>query len=80
MLLDKPQKLFGLVLAPTRELARQICDVFRALGSLISLRATVIVGGEDMIAQAAELAKKPHVIIATPGTLYSPLATLMGGC
>ncbi|TID03814.1 ATP-dependent rRNA helicase RRP3 [Colletotrichum higginsianum] len=47
-LLEKPQAFFGLVLAPTRELAAQIGQQFEALGSLISLRTAVIVGGLDM--------------------------------
>jgi len=66
-LLDKPQPLFGLVLAPTRELAAQIGQAFEALGSMISLRCAVIVGGLDMVPQAIALGKKPHVIVATPG-------------
>ncbi|TQN67717.1 ATP-dependent rRNA helicase RRP3 [Colletotrichum shisoi] len=47
-LLEKPQAFFGLVLAPTRELAAQIGQQFEALGSLISLRTAVIVGGLDI--------------------------------
>ncbi|KAI5287943.1 ribosomal RNA processing protein, partial [Ascosphaera aggregata] len=66
-LMDKPQQLFGLVLAPTRELAYQISGAFEALGSLISVRTAVIVGGMDMIPQAIALGKKPHIIVATPG-------------
>jgi ATP-dependent RNA helicase DDX47/RRP3 len=58
-LLDKPQSLFGLVLAPTRELAAQIGQQFEALGSLISVRVTVIVGGLDMVPQSIALGKKP---------------------
>ena len=42
--MEKPQQLFGLVLAPTRELAIQISQAFEALGSLISVRCCVIVG------------------------------------
>ncbi|VDK70835.1 unnamed protein product [Anisakis simplex] len=36
-LLDSPQKLFALVLTPTRELAFQIAEQFDALGSSIGL-------------------------------------------
>jgi ATP-dependent RNA helicase DDX47/RRP3 len=66
-LLEKPQALFGLVLAPTRELAVQIAKAFEALGSLISLRCALIVGGMDSMQQAIALGKKPHMIVATPG-------------
>lgn len=48
-LLEKPQPFFGLVLAPTRELAAQIGAQFEALGSLINLRCAVIVGGLDFV-------------------------------
>ncbi len=66
-LLEKPSPLFALVLAPTRELAVQISQVFEALGRLISLRCALIVGGMDNMQQAIALGKKPHVIVATPG-------------
>lgn len=61
-LMKKPQSLFGLVMAPTRELAYQISQAFEALGSLINVRSCVIVGGMDMVSQAIALGKKPHVI------------------
>lgn len=77
-LLDKPSPLFGLVLAPTRELASQIGQAFEALGSLISLRCAVIVGGLDMVPQAIALSKKPHVIVATPGRLVDHLEKTKG--
>jgi ATP-dependent RNA helicase DDX47/RRP3 len=77
-LLEKPQPLFGLVLAPTRELAHQIGQSFEALGSLISLRCAVIVGGLDMVPQAVALGKKPHIIVATPGRLVDHLEKTKG--
>lgn len=77
-LLDKPQPLFGLVLAPTRELAYQISQAFEALGSLISVRCAVIVGGMDMVPQAIALGKKPHIIVATPGRLLDHLENTKG--
>jgi ATP-dependent RNA helicase DDX47/RRP3 len=77
-LLDKPQPLFGLVLAPTRELAAQIGQTFEALGALISLRCAVIVGGLDMVPQSIALGKKPHVIVATPGRLVDHLEKTKG--
>ncbi|KAL3428064.1 ATP-dependent rRNA helicase rrp-3 [Phlyctema vagabunda] len=77
-LLDKPQPLFGLVLAPTRELAYQISQQFEALGSLISVRCAVIVGGMDMVPQAVALGKKPHIIVATPGRLLDHLENTKG--
>ena len=36
-LLDRPQRLFALILTPTRELAFQISEQFEALGSSIGV-------------------------------------------
>ncbi|KAK4570146.1 ribosomal RNA processing protein [Recurvomyces mirabilis] len=77
-LLDNPQPMFGLVMAPTRELAYQISQQFEALGSLISVRCAVIVGGMDMVPQAIALAKKPHIVVATPGRLLDHLENTKG--
>ncbi len=77
-LLQKPQPLFGLVLAPTRELAYQISQAFEALGSLISVRCAVIVGGMDHTTQAIALGKKPHIVVATPGRLMDHLENTKG--
>jgi len=77
-LMEKPQPLFGLVMAPTRELAYQISQAFDALGSLISVRTAVIVGGFDMVPQAIALGKKPHIVVATPGRLLDHLENTKG--
>ncbi|TQS37603.1 hypothetical protein Golomagni_01918 [Golovinomyces magnicellulatus] len=77
-LLEKPQHFFGLVLAPTRELAYQIAKAFEALGSLISVRCAVIVGGMDMVPQAIALGKKPHIVVATPGRLLDHIENTKG--
>ncbi|NXY77202.1 DDX47 helicase, partial [Glareola pratincola] len=77
-LLETPQRLFALVLTPTRELAFQISEQFEALGSSIGVQTTVIVGGIDTMSQSLALAKKPHVIIATPGRLVDHLENTKG--
>ncbi|NWS60937.1 DDX47 helicase, partial [Chunga burmeisteri] len=77
-LLETPQRLFALVLTPTRELAFQISEQFEALGSSIGVHSTVIVGGIDSMSQSLALAKKPHVIIATPGRLVDHLENTKG--
>ncbi|XP_063283653.1 probable ATP-dependent RNA helicase DDX47 [Pelobates fuscus] len=77
-LLESPQRLYALVLTPTRELAFQISEQFEALGSSIGVKSAVIVGGIDMMSQALTLAKKPHVIIATPGRLIDHLENTKG--
>lgn len=77
-LMEKPQQLHSLILAPTRELAYQISHVVEALGSLIGVRCVVLVGGMDMIPQAIALGKKPHVVVATPGRLLDHLENTKG--
>jgi ATP-dependent RNA helicase DDX47/RRP3 len=77
-LLQNPQRLFAVILAPTRELAFQINEVFEALGSSMALRCVCIVGGVDMMTQAIALAKKPHIIVATPGRLVDHLQNTKG--
>ncbi|OJJ47571.1 hypothetical protein ASPZODRAFT_141157 [Penicilliopsis zonata CBS 506.65] len=77
-LLDKPQAFFGLILAPTRELAYQISQSFENLGSTIAVRCAVIVGGMDMVPQSIALGKKPHIIVATPGRLLDHLENTKG--
>ncbi len=75
---DKPTPFFALILAPTRELAFQIGETFEALGTVIGLKTCVIVGGVDQMQQALALAKKPHVVIATPGRILQHLETTKG--
>ncbi len=77
-LMEKPQSLFALIMAPTRELAYQISQAFEALGSLISVRVAVLVGGLDMVSQAIALGKKPHIVVATPGRLLDHLENTRG--
>ena len=76
---DRPQGLFACVLAPTHELAFQIAQQFEALGSSIGVRCAVIVGGgDDRVKQAVMLAKKPHILVATPGRLLDHLTNTKG--
>ncbi|KAL1609906.1 ribosomal RNA processing protein [Paraconiothyrium brasiliense] len=77
-LMEKPQALFGLVLAPTRELAYQISQQVEALGSIINVKCATLVGGMDMVAQAIALSKRPHVVVATPGRLLDHLENTKG--
>jgi ATP-dependent RNA helicase DDX47/RRP3 len=48
------------------------------LGASIGIKCAVIVGGMDMVAQALQLAKKPHIVIATPGRLVDHLTHTRG--
>jgi ATP-dependent RNA helicase DDX47/RRP3 len=75
---EDPKGLFACVLAPTRELAFQISQQFEALGSPMGVRSAVIVGGVETIAQSVALAKRPHVVVATPGRLLWHLENTKG--
>jgi len=57
---------FGLVLAPTRELAQQTYEYVETFGGA---RAALIVGGLGMGPQVTALRQRPELVIATPGRL-----------
>ncbi|XP_010467997.1 PREDICTED: DEAD-box ATP-dependent RNA helicase 10-like [Camelina sativa] len=69
---------FACVLSPTRELAIQIAEQFKALGADISLRCAVLVGGIDKMQQTIALGKRPHIIVATPGRLWDHMSGTKG--
>jgi ATP-dependent RNA helicase RhlE len=58
----------ALVVAPTRELALQILDEIRPLAHARALSACAIYGGAGITRQA-KLARKSHILVATPGRL-----------
>ena len=58
-----------LVLEPTRELALQVEESFQNYSKYTDLRTTVIYGGVGYGKQREELARRPDVIVATPGRL-----------
>jgi len=64
----------ALVLAPTRELALQIDDSFRAYGQGLPLRRAVIFGGVGQRPQVTALAAGVDVLVATPGRLLDLMA------
>jgi ATP-dependent RNA helicase RhlE len=59
----------ALVLSPTRELASQIADSFRAYGRHMNVRITVMFGGVPKPRQARAMASGVEVLVATPGRL-----------
>ena len=63
------RKIRTLVLAPTRELALQICESFQALGRYTTLRQAAIYGGVGQSPQVRALNNGVDVLIATPGRL-----------
>ncbi|MGD9966758.1 MAG: DEAD/DEAH box helicase [Hyphomonadaceae bacterium] len=59
----------ALVLAPTRELAAQIGDSFRAYGQFLGLSTAVVFGGASMFKQKQALYRGVDILVATPGRL-----------
>ena len=59
----------ALVLAPTRELALQICDSFRTYGRHLPLVSVAIYGGVGQDRQVRDLKRGVDILIATPGRL-----------
>ncbi len=67
------EKGLGLVVLPTRELALQVNETFKKIGTSIGLKTAVLIGGESMHRQLRMLQDKPHIIIGTPGRLIDHL-------
>ncbi len=59
----------GLILVPTRELARQVADVLTPLAETIGLTIEVCYGGTNMEAQLKSVRAGIDIVIATPGRL-----------
>ncbi|MGO4377787.1 DEAD/DEAH box helicase [Pseudoduganella sp. RAF53_2] len=63
----------SLVLVPTRELAEQVHESFRAYGRNVPLRFAVAYGGVPIEPQITKLRKGVDVLVATPGRLLDLL-------
>lgn len=63
----------GLVVLPTRELALQVNESLKSLGSSFGLRTAILIGGTPIEPQTRSLNQRPHIIIATPGRLIDHL-------
>jgi len=63
-------KVQCLVMAPTRELARQIADDFKDLTRFLpDIHIACLYGGQPIKKQIEQLKKSPQIIVATPGRL-----------
>ncbi len=63
----------ALILAPTRELAKQILDNLRNYAKGTGVRADLVVGGVSINAQIQRLARGTDLLVATPGRLIDLL-------
>jgi ATP-dependent RNA helicase DeaD len=62
-----------LVLAPTRELAKQVADELSWLYAPLRVRVAAVTGGAGYIDQKRALASNPALVVATPGRLRDAL-------
>lgn len=65
-------KTQAMILAPTRELAKQIYDVITSIGSMIkNIRFHLLIGGTSTDEDAHQLKTiMPHIIVGCPGRVY----------
>src|SRR5580704_4873046 len=62
-----------LVLAPTRELAKQVADELAWLYAPLRVRVAAVTGGAGYVDQKRALASNPALVVATPGRLRDAL-------
>lgn len=68
------REIQGLVIAPTRELAKQIGkQLFRFTKFAPKMFVEVVTGGENLDRQIAALRRPTHIVVATPGRLIDLL-------
>ncbi len=68
-----PKTVHGLILAPTRELAKQISDNLRAYTEGTHLKVNLVVGGASINPQIQRLGRGTDLLVATPGRLIDLL-------
>jgi ATP-dependent RNA helicase RhlE len=66
---DGRRHIRALILTPTRELAIQIEESFKAYGRYLDLKHLVIFGGVSQYSQVATLRRGIDILVATPGRL-----------
>ena len=59
-----------LIISPTRELSKQIADVYSGIGSFMGIKVLLAVGGSARNENTSELRRGVHVVVGTPGRIY----------
>jgi superfamily II DNA/RNA helicase len=66
--------VYGIIVTPTRELALQVDEQIRAfLSAKSKIRSVVLIGGASIDRQIQALAKRPKIIVGTPGRIIDHL-------
>lgn len=64
-------KMQVLIIAPTRELSRQIYEVITSIGSVMKVRTQLVIGGTSTDNDIKNIKKKsPQAIVGCPGRIY----------
>lgn len=64
----------ALILTPTRELATQVLQQLKLMvGNAPGIQTALLIGGESMPKQLAELRARPRIIVGTPGRINDHL-------
>ena len=68
--IDPAQRVIqALVLVPTRELAVQVAEDVKAFSRTRGIGVVTLYGGQSIERQFADLRRRPHIAVATPGRL-----------
>jgi ATP-dependent RNA helicase RhlE len=68
-----PKSVRSLILAPTRELAKQIVEALRGFTGHGHMRIEMVVGGQSINVQIDRLKRGADILVATPGRLIDLL-------
>lgn len=67
------QGTYGLILAPTREIAQQIQGTLEQFAAPLGVRSIVLIGGIDYAIDAKAIQTYPQIIVGTPGRICDHL-------
>lgn len=71
---NKKSGVQALVMVPTRELARQIEQVFLDLSKHLSINILSLIGGVEQESQIKKLKENTQILITTPGRMFDLIA------
>lgn len=77
----RPEGLLTVVIAPTRELVRQIAEVMRPVGALLGWKTLAVYGGNSFADEHASiLGDMPAIIVATSGRFLDHIVRRSFNC
>lgn len=69
MIDESLNKIQGIIIVPTRELADQVFKVVSELASYTKITTLKVIGGTNVGECRRELSKNPHIVVGTPGRI-----------